>query len=362
MKQDPSIQTPPHEPVIANKGVGKKSTLALVAGVVILAALGAGALLVTKKFAKEDSINLLGGNTSQPQNPATLLGEDPTLGSGDLVIPTPGNLKPNPYVNPNVAQPQDGLLFEESDPLQPKTNTEPAAPVLAIPNSGADGVPRKFGFVDEPKADLLTETPMPAPNLPALGEGNLTEVEAPVFGGVDPVAPTKPEEVKPEPAPTEQPKEETAFNGNEVTPVDPRNVGLTTNDGPEQEFEETSLTVQRTLTAVTGDNKQIIRLRIPVMYESRIMRLEGPTLTEAQRIQGELKKKSQELTKLKTEMETLLRDWNSLVEKTTPQDVLLPESPTLPHNQSANSLNREEDPTMAPGKAISFEVLDKSKP
>lgn len=157
--------------------------------------------------------------------------------------------------------------------------------------------------------------------------------------------------------PPEPPKPASTPDNKKVQGIDPRDVGVTTNDGPEKEYEETALTVQRTLTAVMGDDRQMIRLKVPVMYKSRTLRLEGETLAEARRIQTEMKAKALALATMKGDLERLLEDWNVLVKKSTPADALLPESPTLPENQSAGKLNRKDNPNLEPGKAISYEIV-----
>lgn len=139
---------------------------------------------------------------------------------------------------------------------------------------------------------------------------------------------------------------------------DPREVGITANDGPEQNYEETALSVQRTLTAVNSQGeRQLIRMKIPVMYKSRTLRLEGETKKQAIEILNRLKEKSQQLSNMKKEIDTDLVDWNNLVKATTPYDTLLPESPSLPQNQSAGGLNRDGNPEMSAGKSISYEIV-----
>jgi hypothetical protein len=145
-----------------------------------------------------------------------------------------------------------------------------------------------------------------------------------------------------------------------IDTMDPREVGVTASDGPEKDYEETVLTVQRTLTAVNPDGeKQLIRLKIPVMYKSRTIRLEGPTKIKAQDVLTKLKTKGEELAKIKSELESTLLEWNQLIKDATPYEVLLPESPTLPQNQSAGRINREDNPSMSAGKAISYEIINK---
>jgi hypothetical protein len=145
-----------------------------------------------------------------------------------------------------------------------------------------------------------------------------------------------------------------------ISTMDPREVGVTANDGPDKDYEETVLTVQRTLTAVNPDGeKQLIRLKIPVMYRSKTLHLHGETKVKAQEILQRLKTKGEELAKIKLELEETLVDWNQLVIDATPYEILLPESPTLPQNQSAGRLNRDDNPSMSAGKAISYEIINK---
>jgi hypothetical protein len=151
-------------------------------------------------------------------------------------------------------------------------------------------------------------------------------------------------------------------NNGSIEAIDPREVGVTANDGPDQNFEETVLTVQRTLTAVNPEGeKQLIRLKIPVMYKSRTLRLEGETKEKGLELLKKLRTKASELASIKEDLEKTLIDWNELVKRSTPYESLLPESPTLPQNQSAGNLNRENDPSMSAGKSISYEIINNTK-
>ncbi len=139
--------------------------------------------------------------------------------------------------------------------------------------------------------------------------------------------------------------------------ADPREFGVTANEGPNKEYEETLASVQRTLTAVDSDGeKQLIRLRIPVMYQSRTLRIEEDQKNLVRTTLSKLKEKKAELKKLRSDIEGLLKDWNKVVENSTPSTLLLPESPTLPQNQSKTPLNRSPHPALSPGKNISYET------
>jgi hypothetical protein len=159
-------------------------------------------------------------------------------------------------------------------------------------------------------------------------------------------------------APTSQISTETLSQ--ELPDTDPRALGITANEGPNKEYEETVMSVQRSLTAVLDNgDKQLIRLKIPVLYQSRTLRLNPEQRAAAKSTLDKLKVKREELTKFNGDIEQLLRDWNKIVEESTPNSSLLPESPTLPQNQSNNSLNRDSHPALSAGKNISYEVPKK---
>jgi hypothetical protein len=139
--------------------------------------------------------------------------------------------------------------------------------------------------------------------------------------------------------------------------ADPREFGVTANEGPNKEYEETIASVQRTLTAVDSKgDKQLIRLKIPVMYQSRNLLLDETQTAAAQATLAQLKEKKASLEGFRKEIEAILQDWNKIVESSTPNALLLPESPSLPQNQSKAPLNRNTHPALSPGKNISYET------
>lgn len=210
-------------------------------------------------------------------------------------------------------------------------------------NSTPNTLPQGFG--------LGTTDNNPSQNIPQVDPaGSLEQLPIDLETPLESAQPNSPS-VKSQPQ---------TLNETGIETMDPRDVGVTANDGPDKDYEETVLTVQRTLTAVSPDGeKQLIRLKIPVMYKSRTLRLEGVTRVKAQEILNNLKTKGMELAKIKSELESTLLEWNHLVTTTTPYEVLLPESPTLPQNQSAGRINREDNPSMSAGKAISYEIINK---
>ena len=155
-------------------------------------------------------------------------------------------------------------------------------------------------------------------------------------------------------------KEKNLTEGEELPEADPRSLNIIASEGPNKEYEETLISVQRTLTAVLDNQeKQLIRLKIPVLYQSRTLALNQAKKAEAQKTLQKLKIKQGELQKFKGELEEILKDWNQLVQASSPNETLLPESPTLPQNQSNKPLNRIEHSTLAAGKNISYEIPSK---
>lgn len=206
------------------------------------------------------------------------------------------------------------------------------------------------------------QTPHPLEELSATPPEAPPEVQTeqiPLGFGLDMDTPTAPK-----PA-AEASSEVEPKNTNDNTPpdqpesleADPREFGVTANEGPNKEYEETLASVQRTLTAVDSDGeKQLIRLKIPVMYQSRTLRIDEEQRALAKTTLAKLKEKKAELKKFRSDIEALLKDWNKVVENSTPSSLLLPESPTLPQNQSKAPLNRSTHPALSPGKNISYET------
>jgi hypothetical protein len=92
------------------------------------------------------------------------------------------------------------------------------------------------------------------------------------------------------------------------------------------------------------------------MYKSRTLRLDEETQKEAQELLKQLKAESQKLQERKASIQARLNAWNKLVAKTTPASVLLPESPSLPNNQTGTRITQGGNPNLAPGKGINYEV------
>jgi len=248
-----------------------------------------------------------------------------------------------------------------------KTTPAIAQEIPAIPAQPDAVVSPQFGFPEEkPTIQISEETknvpiPTPTPSAPIptkLPKGFGLQTEGDSETATEP-APDAPQKLEESPVTLETPTEPPSKSPQKIESIDPRKIGVTANDGPDKDYEETILTVQRTLTAqLENGDKQLIRLKVPVMYKSRTLRLDEAKRKEAAAILKNLKDEKAALIKIKADLEANLAAWNKLVSETTPNAALLPESPTLPQNQSSDKLNREENPNMAPGKAISYEIIN----
>jgi len=229
---------------------------------------------------------------------------------------------------------------------------------LAIPNANGQNPTGE----EDPLADLGLPTSqaqaeaMPTPEVVETPNPNPTETiyESPADQNVVPEEEYAPQE----------------NNVNTVATIDPRklaekdpSVQRTWEELSEQEkttikLEPTNLSVQRTIGVVlpNGETKTI-RLKIPVLYESRLLRINGTNKKKATEILEKMKDLRDRLAKIKTDSEAILKEWNELVTESTPEVLLLPESPTLPQNQSASELNRPEESTFLElGQDIQYEV------
>jgi hypothetical protein len=257
------------------------------------------------------------------------------------------------------------------EPSPTAIKTAPIDPGAELPSKGlnqpeaskkADSVelPRGFG-IQGPQPSTINDTPTPnAPNIaPATSEASGSDLGGDTPAAQNPTQASSNNKAKGGVA-LETPSAPSA--GNPIDTQDPRTIGITANDGPNKDYEETALTVQRTLAAqLDNGEKQLIRLKIPVMYKSRTLRLTGEQKQKAVELLARLQTEQDKLRALKSELESTLSDWNNLVLASTPTSALLPESPTLPQNQGTDKINRGTDGAMAPGKAISYEMLSPKK-
>ncbi len=159
---------------------------------------------------------------------------------------------------------------------------------------------------------------------------------------------------------------------NRATTIDPREaeklMGLCPKDTEweklspekklEQEHEPTNISVQRTFIAVLPNGeKQTIRVKVPVVYKSRMLRITPDDKKQMIDLLSKAKALEKKLQEAGKESEDILKQWNTIWAKSIPSNALLPESPSLPENQSAGELNRPNtNPDLTPGKGASFQI------
>ena len=119
--------------------------------------------------------------------------------------------------------------------------------------------------------------------------------------------------------------------------ADPRKI-MALGDG--SGWETTNSRVQHILNADAGggDVTKIV-LNVPVLYQTRSMRWTPTDVQKARDVLTRLMIYEGNLAKIKHEGQLLLRDWNSLLEKTVPAAALRADSPSLPYNYSQSSDN-----------------------
>ncbi len=129
------------------------------------------------------------------------------------------------------------------------------------------------------------------------------------------------------PKPEEPPKPEN-------TPTPPV---ATEGEEEDRSYEESGVNVKRSLIATfPNGTSETVRLSIPVMYKSGLLRLDPENKKEMLSILKEIKQQQDALQKIQGDMEKTKTRWTKLLETCTPFQSLLPESPSLPANQIHN--------------------------
>jgi hypothetical protein len=302
--------------------------------------------------------------------PASWLGDkaspeprlDPNLVTAPTWAPDPNELpEPQGDTPTEVSLPNPG---EERVILPPGDEPPQGKPGLAgTPRMGNKPMVRDMERADGPDLAALGH--------PTQGEGSgelLTEEEAPWPGEETPKTTGKLQEV--EPAASSEPQPPATQGGSEV--IDPREAermlgasqeeknwnSLSPEEKLEKEHEPTNLSVQRTFIAtLPNGEKQTIRIKIPVVYQSRLLRLNPEDIGKARSLATRGRALETKLAEVRKEAEVLLKDWNDIVRRSTPRTALLPESSSLPENQSSSELNREGmSQDLVPGKPAQMEI------
>ena len=100
-----------------------------------------------------------------------------------------------------------------------------------------------------------------------------------------------------------------------------------------QGWESTNLKMQHIFSADTGgDEMEEIVLDVPVLYETRTMRWSVADIAQARQLMQRLIVYEGNLKNLRNDGKEILKEWNELIENTTPTDNLKADSPSLPKN------------------------------
>jgi len=124
-------------------------------------------------------------------------------------------------------------------------------------------------------------------------------------------------------------------------------------------WEPTGITVSRVFLATDGVKGEVrkIPMNVPVLYESRLLALDKDKQRAVARLLDKLVAYRTRLAAIRKEGADLLTEWNQIVSSSTPQDLLLSDSPTLIEKNGADATGRGESaPGFEPGKGVSVEV------
>jgi hypothetical protein len=122
-------------------------------------------------------------------------------------------------------------------------------------------------------------------------------------------------------------------------------------------WEPTAISVNRVFLATDGANGEArkIPMSVPVLYESRLMGLDKDKQRAIARLLDKLVSYRARLAAMRKEGTDLLAEWDQILGSSTPQDLLLSDSPSLIEKESSDTA---AVPGFEPGKGVS--VLVKS--
>jgi hypothetical protein len=124
-------------------------------------------------------------------------------------------------------------------------------------------------------------------------------------------------------------------------------------------WEPTGITVSRVFLATDGAKGEVrkIPMNVPVLYESRLLALDKDKQRAVARLLDKLVAYRTRLAAIRKEGTDLLTEWNQIVSSSTPQDLLLSDSPTLIEKNGTDATGHGESaPGFEPGKGVSVEV------
>jgi hypothetical protein len=124
-------------------------------------------------------------------------------------------------------------------------------------------------------------------------------------------------------------------------------------------WEPTGITVSRLFLASYGANGEVhkVPISVPVLYESRLLALDKDKQRAIARLLDKLMSYRTRLAAIRKEGADLLGEWNQIISSSTPQDLLLSDSPTLVEKGSNDATAHGENvPGFEPGKGVSIQV------
>lgn len=124
-------------------------------------------------------------------------------------------------------------------------------------------------------------------------------------------------------------------------------------------WEPTGITVSRVFLATDGAKGEVrkIPMNVPVLYESRVLALDKDKQRAVTRLLDKLVAYRTRLAAIRKEGADLLAEWNQIISSSTPQDLLLSDSPTLIEKNGPDASGHGESaPGFEPGKGVSVEV------
>jgi hypothetical protein len=103
-------------------------------------------------------------------------------------------------------------------------------------------------------------------------------------------------------------------------------------------WESTNLKVQHILSVDAGGGElEKIVLNVPVLYQTRTLRWTAEDITKARSVMTRLMEYERNLNQLRGEAQSILKDWNQILQTTAPTVALRADSPTLPYNHGNSS-------------------------
>jgi len=124
-------------------------------------------------------------------------------------------------------------------------------------------------------------------------------------------------------------------------------------------WEPTGITVSRLFLAsdAASGEGQKVPMSVPVFYESRLLALDKDKQRSIARLLEKLTSYRTRLAAIRKEGTDLLAEWNQIISSSTPQDLLLSDSPTLVEKGSNDTTARgANNPGFEPGKGVSIQV------